>query len=77
MTSRPLFSSSVMAITDTSEVSLTRLMNCPANGGNTRLNACGSTTWRIDWLAFRPSERAASFCPRAIDCTPERMISAT
>ena len=34
-----------MAITDTSEVSLTRLINCPANGGSTRLNACGNNAW--------------------------------
>ncbi|MNN87386.1 hypothetical protein D3C81_2049380 [compost metagenome] len=46
--SRPLLVSSVMAITETSEVSLTRLMNCPASGGSTRLKACGRITWRID-----------------------------
>ena len=33
--SRPLLVSSVMAITETREVSFTRLMNCPANGGST------------------------------------------
>ncbi|MNP77210.1 hypothetical protein D3C76_1745880 [compost metagenome] len=49
-----------MAITETSEVSFTRLMNCPARGGNTRLKAWGRTTWRIDWPALKPSERAAS-----------------
>ncbi|MNP29923.1 hypothetical protein D3C76_1229720 [compost metagenome] len=77
MASRPLLVSSVMAITETSEVSLTRLMNWPAKGGSTRLKACGRITWRIDWPAFRPSERAASFWPLAMDCTPARTISAT
>ena len=75
--SRPLLVSSVMAITETREVSFTRLMNCPANGGSTRLKACGRITWRIDCAAFRPRERAASSWPRAMDCTPARTISAT
>ncbi|MCY1466498.1 hypothetical protein D9M71_848250 [compost metagenome] len=66
-----------MAITETSEVSLTRLMNCPASGGNTRLNACGRITWRMDCPPVRPRERAASFWPFAMDCTPARTISPT
>ena len=37
MASRPLLVSSVIAITETSEVSLTRLMNCPASAGSALL----------------------------------------
>ena len=42
--SRPLLFCYETATTETSEVSLTRLMNCPASGGSTRLKACGRIT---------------------------------
>ena len=32
-------------------------------GGITRLIACGTITWRIDWAWLMPSERAASVWP--------------
>ena len=55
---------------------LTRSIISPTATGNTGRGK-PALEHSVSITASSVSERAASFCPRAMDCTPERMISAT
>ena len=52
-------------------------MNRPTLAGMTARSACGSTMYRLSWMAFSPIALAASIWPRGIACSPPRTFSAT
>ncbi len=47
-------------------------MKSLSSGGITRRIACGTITWRSDWIRVRPSERAAASWLGWIDSMPAR-----
>ena len=61
-----------MPSTLTSAVSFWSPMKSFRSGGITRRTACGTTTWRSDWVRVSPSERAAASWLGCTDSMPAR-----
>jgi hypothetical protein len=64
-----------MVITDTSEVSLIRLIRVLLIDGTAIFSACGSTTWRSACGQLRPRLNAARHCPCPIPRMAPRRLS--
>ena len=62
-------------MTETSAVSLTRLIMWLPNAGSAMRHACGNRTSRNTCQAFSPTERAASICPRSTPRNAPRKLS--